>query len=283
MAGGGTAPGTKPHGHGGHHGGHGGKHHRRHGHLTLKNLLALKGHGSQPPLMSYDPAIDAERRAAARGALDTKQDTRIAVRRTKQDLHTSLRDLALNLKRGVNTANTELHRGLQDVGFQRQDIKLKGARGMQDFGLQMDALVRHFGQLGGAQTQSANAAGVAGGGTLAAAAQMRARNFAVAQKPIKIGEQRLQQDVGLGLQRLRVQAGRLRHDVHRSKYQLRQDTRHDVRLARRDAKRTNRDARLRLQRALREQQIGNVDLLQQEIFSARQLHPGVYGKKGRKK
>lgn len=245
-------------------------------------LLNIGGDLHQPPSMSYDPAIEAERRAAARGLLDTRQDTKIALKQGRQDLHTTLKDLALNLKRTRQDERRGLRRGLQNVQFQRQDARRSAFRGRQDLGLQMDALVRKFGTQGQVQAQAANAAGVYDAGTLASASAKRAANLAFERQPIDIGMQRIGQDLRIALGRSGVEAQRLRQDYRRNITRARQDTRHDKRLARRDFKRTKKSLFIDLDRASREQRIGNVDLTQQEIFDARARHPGVYGKKGRK-
>lgn len=249
---------------------------------SLEELSDVGGKGRWPPELAYDPAIRAEQRAAARGLLDTAQDTRISLRQGRQDLRTTLRDLATDLRRGRRDARIGLRRGLQDIGFERQDVRREGRREQQDLGLQMDALVRRFGQQGEAQRQAAAASGVYDAGTRAASEQARASNLAFARKPIDIAQRRVGQDVDTALGRLGTQAGRLRRDTRIGLRDLRQDVRHDRRLARRDFRRTRRGLYNSLERAIREQRIGNVDLLQQAIFDARSRAPGVYSKLGRK-
>lgn len=248
---------------------------------SIEELTAIGGRG-QPPNFAYDPQIEQERRAAARGLLDTKQDTALALRQGRQDLHTTLRDLAINLKRGKQDARIELRRGLEDIRFQRQDTRREGRRGIEDLNLQIGGLIRQSARTGEAQKQNANAAGVYDAGTLRAAAAKRAENLRFARQPLDISKERVREDVGLTLGRLGTQAQRLRRDTRIGVRRLKQDTRHDRRLARRDFGRTRRSLFNSLDRAAREQRIGNVDLLEQEIFDARQRHPGVYSRRGRK-
>jgi hypothetical protein len=153
---------------------------------------------------------------------------------------------------------------------------------MEDYGLQLEGLLRNFGQQKGAQEQAANAAGVYDAGTLAAAAQKRKANLSFARQPIDIGARRLQEDVGTALQRSRTSERRLRADTHLNIRRLRRDTRHDRRLTRRDFRRTRLGIYNTVSRARREQTIGNAGLLTQEIFDARQRKPGTFDRQGRR-
>lgn len=235
-----------------------------------------------PPYLSFDPAIEAERRAAQRGLTDISQDSRIAGRRARQDFRTTIRDLNIDRRRGMGELRRGLQRGRQDIRFQRQDTRRAAQRGRQDFGLQLQAINRHFSQLAGQQVQQANAQGVLDDGTLDAASVARARNKAIARQPIDIGLQRLNQDTTTNLQRLDVQQGRLEQDTRIGRRELRQDTKHDKRLAKQDYKRTIKDLHNKLARAIREQRIGDIDLIKEEIFAARRSRPGHFTKYGKK-
>lgn len=213
-----------------------------------------------PPFLTFDPAIESERRAAQRGLRDTAQDVRRAARRSRRDIHTQLRDI-----------HTEKKRGLQDIGFEKADVRLQRQRGRQDFNLQLDSLTRKYTQLGNTQLQAANAAGVLDSGTSAASAAARAQNFAFERTPIDIGRARLEEDTQTALERLGVQQHRLVQDV-----------RHDRRLTKREGRQTLQDLYSQLERAIREQRIGDVDLIKQEIFDARQRNPGQFSKMGRR-
>lgn len=276
MPSGGTSPG----------GGGGG--HRR---TPLRRLIRLSrnavpsnegGRFHSPPYLSFDPAIEAERRAAQRGLTDIAQDTRIAGRRAAQDFRTTRRDLRIDLRRGLSDFRRDLNRGRQDIGFQRQDTRREARRGRQDFRLQLGAINRHFSQLAGQQVQQANLQGVLDSGTMSAAAVARARNKAIAQQPIKIGLQRLAQDTRTTMGRLGIQEQRLEKDIDVGRSRLRKDIKHDKRLAKQDYRRTIKDLHNKLARAIREQRIGDIDLIKEEIFAARRSRPGHFSKYGKK-
>lgn len=235
-----------------------------------------------PPAFSYDPAILAELRALERGFKDTRQDHRIGMRQAKQDLRTQLRDIALDLKRGRRQIRTEKRRALRDIGYQRQDVRTTARRGREDLTMQLDELVRQFGQLGSQQFEAATAAGVTGGGTMGASAAARQSNFSFARRPLDIQRQRISEDLERDLERLRGVRGDVMQDSRRGLRDLRQDVRHDRRLARRDFRRFRRQSNIGLQRANREMQIGRLDLTQQAIFQARQNQPGAFSKYGRR-
>lgn len=213
-------------------------------------------------MFSYDPSIEAERRAQQRGLKDILKDTHRARVYAGQDLSQKQADIGRTQSRGLQDINTEYTQGVQDI-TRRQ------TRGSEDFTTQLDNLVRGFQQKGQQQTQVANAAGVNDASTAAAAAARRAENLAVARQPIDTGRQRLAEDTATAFGRLTGQTGlatsRLGEDVTR-----------DYSLAKQDHSRTIRDLLTKLRRAKREQQIGNLDLIQQEIYNARQNKPGAF-------
>jgi serine phosphatase RsbU (regulator of sigma subunit) len=251
---------------------------------TTRRMNPSDGQGPYrtPPFLSFDPAIEAERRAAIRGLRDTGQDTRIAARRAKRDLQTELKDLRVTRKRGFQDLKRDKSRSLRDIGFEKADVRLGRERGMEDFSMRLNALTRQFTQLGRSQTQAANAQGVLGGGTAAASAAAREQNLAFARQPLDIGAARLDEDARIALERLGIQAEDVRQDTTRGRKRLKQDVRHDSRLARRDYGRTLTDLYNQLERAIREQRIGDVDLIKEEIFNARQNNPGAFSKYGKK-
>jgi hypothetical protein len=281
----------------------------------------------RPPFLTYDPALEAERRASERGLQDLEKDTRIARLRARQDWRTdkslirrdrtrSLGDLQRDYGRGVldtevdygrGVEDTErgYARGLEDIGFQRQDLNTDLQRGRQDFATQLQSLSRQYGNLGSSQRQAINASGVALGGAHAAAAKRRAANQAFDEQPIRTGQQRLEEDFATQLSRLgttesrlgeeratslgrlgtdrSLVLGRLGEDRSTTGRRLRQDFRTDLRLGRRDYRRTGRDLALELERARREQAIGDVDITHSQIFQAQQLNPGAFSKGGRRR
>jgi hypothetical protein len=164
-----------------------------------------RGGFHRPPFMSYDPSLEAQRRATQRGLGDLRKDTKRGIHRARKDFRLQRKDTLVSKRRGLQDFATQLERGLQNLRFERQDINLKAARGMEDFGLRLQNLTRSYATLGQNQTQAANASGVYDAGTAAASAARRASNFRVEKQPIKIGEQRLQEDQITSLKRLGIE------------------------------------------------------------------------------
>jgi hypothetical protein len=96
---------------------------------------------------------------------------------------------------------------------------------------------------------------------MAASDAARAQNQAWARQPILQGKERLREDTLTSMQRLGTARRQLVSDARREGKRLKQDTRHDLKLARLDYNRTIRDLHIKLQRAIREQRIGDVDLI----------------------
>lgn len=236
-----------------------------------------------PPEMSFDPAIEAERRAGRRGLHDIQQDIRIEGRRDKQDLSQALRDIRTKRKRGFQDLSTDYARGQQKLGFQQHDANLRAQRAREDFGTQLANLTRQFSVLGRRQAQAANAAGTLEGGTLAAAAQARQGNFEIGKQQIDVARARTEQDLASALARIGIARHQLRQDTGRERTRLTADTHRDQRLSVQDFRRGKKDRYLKGQRAVREQKISDLDLLKQEIYQARQNRPGAFTKYGKKK
>ena len=130
---------------------------------------------TRPPAGSYDPALDASVRAAGRGYQDLEQDTQTAGVRSEDDWY----------------------RGRNQLGQQRDwslaDLLSGETRLRQDYDLATQGLNRQYGILRSNQSQSANAAGVLGGGWAEQAAAKRAENQKLEQAALT-----LQRDRGLG-------------------------------------------------------------------------------------
>lgn len=118
------------------------------------------------PPGSYDPALDAQQRAARTGLEDLQADTGLAGQRGQEDRATAV---------GLASRNSE--------------------RQQADFQTSLDNLFHNFQVQGRQQFQSANAAGVLHGGTQEAAAQVRGGNLERAEAPIHTGQQRETQDL----------------------------------------------------------------------------------------
>jgi hypothetical protein len=130
-----------------------------------------------PPAGSYDPALDAARNAASRGLLDTRQDTGLQLGRAGQDYSLGVE--------GLQRAQT---RGTEDIATQR-------LRGNQDYSQNTALLRRSFNILAGKQQESANAAGLIGGGALLQAAAKRQANQGIQQQALDVGHTRLNEDL----------------------------------------------------------------------------------------
>jgi hypothetical protein len=129
----------------------------------------------RPPAGTYDPALDAARRAAARGYRDVKQDTR--------------------------TAGT---RAAEDFQFGQDDVNRAYTRTGEDYASNTAMLRRQYDILAGRQQEQANVSGVISGGALLEAAAKRRANQAVEQAPLDTGYQRAGQEHDLAIQRLGV-------------------------------------------------------------------------------
>jgi hypothetical protein len=235
------------------------------------------------PWGSYDPSIDAQRRAAERGLSDLREDSNTASVWAKKDLGQSLSDIKRSRGRNVNDLRRGRRREVQKLGFRRQDLRRDAGRARQDFGSRREGIARQFRTLAGTQMEARNAAGTLQGGTAAAAAAKRAENQAFAMKPIDVAENRMEQDLATSLGRIQVSQNQLNQDTGRAIRRGGVDTRRDVKLTKRDFGRDEFSRERKLGRGIREQKIGDADLLAQAIDSARQRNPGVFGKFGKKK
>jgi hypothetical protein len=129
----------------------------------------------RPPAGTYDPALDAARRAATRGYGDVKQDTRLAGTRAAEDFQ-----------------------------FGQDDVNRSYDRTKADYGSNVAMLQRQYDILAGRQQEQANVSGVIGGGALLEAATKRAANQAIDRAPLDTGFQRAGEDRGLAIERLGV-------------------------------------------------------------------------------
>jgi hypothetical protein len=75
-----------------------------------------------------------------------------------------------------------------------QDVNTAEARGTQDYTRNTELLKRSFNILAGKQQESANAAGLIGGGALLQAAAKRQANQGIQQQGLDTAVQRLHQD-----------------------------------------------------------------------------------------
>jgi len=270
---------------------------------TIPGQVAAGGF-TQPPFMTYDPAIEAQRRAVQRGLEDKIQDVKTERHFNRRDLAQTLRDIRTNTQRSRGKINREVFRSREDINRESSRAqegineregaeRLDAQRANQDFDTQLANIGRQFTQLGQRQAEGANAAGVLGSGTQEASAAARAQNQALAEQPIAVARQRVEEDLAATLRQLGVRRGeisadaegalrRLLEDQQRGLGQLKVDRDRERRLNRRSTGRKEFGLTREAQRARREAAITNQDLIEQQIYQARQNRPGAIGKTGPK-
>lgn len=251
--------------------------------LKKPHPVPVAGGLTQPPSLTYDPAIEAQRRAAQRGLVDTEQDVRQKEHFANTDLTQALGDIKVNTSRKRQDIGRQTTRGLRSLDQQEADTQTKAKRTSEDFQARLSEIGRQFGQLGHRQRESANAAGVLDAGTEAASAAARGQNQRLAEAPIHTGQQRLGEDLATALGRIQVGRTDIGEDSTRATNRLTQDRNRDRTLTHRETGRTLRGLSQEEERARREGAISNVDLIESEIYQARQNRPGVFSKAGKKK
>jgi hypothetical protein len=229
-----------------------------------------------PPFLSYDPSIEAQRRAAQRGLEDTEANVATKEHFAQTDLAHALAKLKTSTVRSRQDINRTASRGLQTLGNQEQNELTTGARAQADFNTSLANIARSFGQLGHRQAESANAAGTLDAGTQAASAAARAGNQRLAEAPINTARGREEEDLATALQRIGTSRGQVTEDQGRSLTRTAQDREREAKAAKRGTGRTDFEAGREQERARREAQITNIDLLAQEIYAARAEHPAVF-------
>lgn len=236
-----------------------------------------------PPYLTYDPGLDAQRRALQRGVEQAEQDFETQRRIDRQDYKQTKKDIKRDAKRGRQDIRTDLRRGR--VGYQqkREDIERSRRRGEQDFQQRLGTMFLRYGIKARVQSQSANAQGVADAGTLGASNAARAANLARDKGVLDLAHSRQQQDLGTALARTNLAQSQFVSDIQRSKTRLGQDTKRSKKLAGRDFRRARRAARRELVRAQLEAAIGQTDITQQMIYQAQQTNPGAVDKYGNPK
>lgn len=128
-----------------------------------------------PPVGTYDPGLDAQRRQAMRGAQYTTEDLDVAGERASSDF-------------GLQTGeiNRQYQENLNDLLQGRQ-------RTEQDYQNNLQTLARNYQQLGNRQTQAGAQAGLEGG-FAAQAARKRAANQQIEKAPLDLSLSRFLHD-----------------------------------------------------------------------------------------
>jgi hypothetical protein len=241
-----------------------------------------------------------KRRASERGFEDIQADVQTARHFARRDLAQALRNIRTDTSRSRGKLNRDFsrsqgdiqrgaERGERKIGEEESDVRLDAGRANQDFDTQLANIGRQFAQLGQRQGESANAAGVLGGGTQAAAQVARSRNRTVAESPVHTARQRVGEDLatalrGLGTAREDLgedrdrELGELSEDRVRGLGQLHDDRDRTRRLSRRETKRKMFDLKRELERARREKEFSIVDLNQQAIYEALNNRPGAFSR-----
>jgi hypothetical protein len=229
---------------------------------------------ARPPTGLYDPALDAQERAAGRGYSDLQQDTD----RDRQRLSSNYA-----IQRG--RAERDYGRGVEDIDFAQggrtishgrtlADLLLSRTRGTEDYTRATADVGRRFGQLGRQQTNAASVQGVSRGGTLAASMAARGANRGREQEGLDITHRRQGEDIDRGTSRENEDYGR---DIGRFgtlRTRLNQDV-YDPELGQLAELQTNyayggNDLTSALARAGREQTQFGQDVSEQRFFQAAQ-------------
>jgi hypothetical protein len=272
--------------------------HGRNRHSTKPSPKPRSPWDVSPPFLTYDPGLQAQRRAAQRGLEDTESDVKTKRHFAHKDLTEALRDVRVSSQRGRQKITTAGARGREDIGRSSQrseakfglregDVRKRAQRANEDFDTQLKELSRRFATLGRSQGEAASAAGVADQGTLRASASVRQQNKRIAEAPIGVARRRTGEDLADSLARINTERGWLGEDTGREQGRLGQDEARELGelgedvgrergQARRQYGREGFELKRERERARREANISNVDLLAQEIYQARAEHPAVF-------
>lgn len=234
----------------------------------------------QPPSMTFDPALEAQRRAAQRGLEDTEADVKTKKHFAEKDLELALRGIRTNTTHKRQDLNRSFTRGSEKLANQESDTKRNAERQEQDFHARLADIGRQFAELGHRQGEGANVAGVNDAGTAAASAAARGANQFRAEAPIHTAEGRLHEDLMTALDRIATAHGQLESDHSLSLNRLKQDRNIQRREAHRETGRSEFGWGREEERARREAAIADTNLLEEEIYQARQNHPGAFSTTG---
>lgn len=130
---------------------------------------------TNPPPGTYDPVLDSQLAAGARGLEDFTTDTATATERANSDFATSQGDLQRQRGEGI------------------ADIMRTRAREGENYGTQIQGLDRNYSRLANTQAQQQRGAGTEGG-AFAQALAKRTANRAIDQAPIDTAHARFGQD-----------------------------------------------------------------------------------------
>jgi hypothetical protein len=166
-----------------------------------------------PPPGTYDPAIDAQVRAAQRGYGDLGQDYTVGKTRAQDDYLTATQNDQTDYRNALGDLTQSHDRSLSDLLLGR-------TRGTEDYNTSLTNLDRGYQNLGNAQGGTITQAGGGfQGGALLQALQKRQANEAIDRAPIDTGynrfltdsqtqEGRINQDFTTGSSRLQDELNR---------------------------------------------------------------------------
>lgn len=229
-----------------------------------------------PPPYTYDPAIEAQRREAQRGLEDTEDRVQSSRHFVRSDLHTALTKQRTEARRSRFDIGDKRRQGEQKLSYGEEDTKRSAGRQMEDFKSRLADIARLFSEQGHRQAEGANAAGVLDAGTMAASAVARGRKQTLAEAPIHTAEGRVAEDLKTALTRSGTARGEIGEESDRSLARLGQNVRSERKQAKRETGRKLFELHRELQIARREGRTKDIDLLAQEIWEARENHPGAF-------
>jgi hypothetical protein len=175
-----------------------------------------------PPPGTYDPAIDAQVRAAQRGYGDLGQDYTVGKTRAQDDYLTASQNDQTDYRNALGDLTQTHDHSLSDLTQSHDrslsDLLLGRTRGTEDYRTNLSTLARNYQNLGNAQggTITQAAGGTFQGGALLQALQKRQANEAIDRAPIDTGYNRFLSDS-------QTQEGRVNQDFTTGSSRLNED------------------------------------------------------------
>lgn len=161
------------------------------------------------PLGFYDPALDAQRRAAERGLGDLQQDVNTANTRDTVDYGLGRQDILRSADRSLADLGRTRTQTLEDLGTSRSRIQ-------EDYDRNVALLTQAYQRLEDRQKQQAAGAGVLDGGALLQAAAKRSSNMAQDRAELDTARNRALADIDTRERRLQegvdLDTGRIGED-----------------------------------------------------------------------
>lgn len=164
---------------------------------------AAKTRVAAPPAGSYDPNLDAQKRAETRGYENTLDDLDQAGEYAGIDLGIAKDSAGISKTRNLEDYTSAKSGVERSSGRSLTDLLTNRTRGGEDYKTSLSNLQRTYDRLGTAQGEQARKAGAeATGGAFAQAARKRAANQALDKSPIDLAYNRFMADSGTAETRL---------------------------------------------------------------------------------